>query len=154
MDFQYCEKIIHKLVREYSNPSISDDVLYEKAWDCLAKAWEGFDEERGTKFETFFYRCLSNSLLKTISRNKSILEELTDDLPYEGDERRISFLSELKTMSKEAQEVVIDIFNSPYSFFFANQNKSLKNKIRENKNWKWKTIHNVVEEIRQTVSNF
>lgn len=116
--------LLRSISHKFRSSGIEFDDLMGVANESYMKAKQYYDENGDGKFSTLLYNQVKNDILIEIKRSRRWQSELSTEEIMEGNnwrpssdslnpEKRICFLSQLKSMSSEAQEVLTIILTSP-----------------------------------------
>lgn len=147
-----------------SNPHIPLEDLESEANLSFILACKSFNN-RKSRFTTYLYRVVNNNLInyvKEVNKGKEF-DEISPELPSHtvSPYEMVKFKESLTSLSAEAQEVCSLIFDTPSELTEMLRDEFIDSshlvggisKYLRKQGWKYKTIWNVMKELRQFVNN-
>lgn len=167
--------ILKKLAWKYSNNNIDEfENMISVGNIAFCNAWKTYDENAECNWTTYFYFVAERAMIDEKRTSKKHLyhncynemsgteeEEkifvmLADE--KENIEQRILFKNQIDHLSTEAQEIVSIILKSPGEIMEHTKSIAPRNikgaliRLLREKNWKWKTIHLTMQELKNELS--
>ena len=156
------EKLLLKIAHRYEYKGIEFDDLMGIANENFVKADRDYEKERKIKFSTLLYFYTRNDIITTMIKNQRYKNIFVEDLGTVADnslnpERRICFIGQIRSASREAQEVIKIILSSPTDLIQEAKSTCPRKirghlrKILTEKNWSNNKIAKTFKEIKEIV---
>lgn len=156
------KNLLRKICHQFTNYEIEFEDLMSIGNEIYVLALKEFEENRKIKFTTMLYPYVKNAIINEIKKNLRQQNEIcVKDINCFSNsfdiEKKVIFVEQIKSLSKEAQEVTQIIFSSP-SDVLKNAGIFCPKKIRghiykklRKRNWPERKIWKIFSEIKEAL---
>lgn len=161
MNYDAFEALIHKRAQEFSQTTGHHKAdLVSEGNKAFIKACNKYDENKGTKFSTFFYRVLTNALIDYTKKTDVPPPHEAEDNDFlfgkaPSADRSCILKDSIRALSAEARHVAHIFLSTPAEILSLTGEESywqirgkLTKHLRERHGWSYNRVYSACHEIR------